>query len=306
MNYPIRIFSKEDYPALLKFLNANLAFDQLNEALLREKLDGDPFWQPEKALICHDQENMLGFMLGVLRDFGGKRYGFIKLMAVAHNFRRQGIATGLFNKLMDIFEKDHVDVVRIYDVPMNYLMPGIDPRYTEAVCFAMRSGFNRFADTCNLLVDLHSNKWETGKEEQQLVSDGIEISRPSHAEQEEVLKLIQQNWDLWRHEARSAFDDDPPSMHIAKLHGKVKAFSAHNANNKGMAWFGPMGTHPDLRGKGIGSILLKRCLRDMKQAGHEKAIIPWVGPIDFYAHHAGARVDRIFWRYEKIMNSKKT
>jgi GNAT superfamily N-acetyltransferase len=37
-----------------------------------------------------------------------------------------------------------------------------------------------------------------------------------------------------------------------------------------MGWFGPMGTHPDLRGLGIGSILLKRCLKDMKRNGLSK------------------------------------
>jgi mycothiol synthase len=39
----------------------------------------------------------------------------------------------------------------------------------------------------------------------------------------------------------------------------------------------------------------------MKEMGFVKAIIPWVGPIPFYMYHADAKMDRIFWRYEKIM-----
>jgi len=59
------------------------------------------------------------------------------------------------------------------------------------------------------------------------------------------------------------------------------------------------GTHPDLRGKGIGGILLKRCLQDMKDWELETSIIPWVGPIRFYSYYANAVVNRVFWRYEK-------
>jgi mycothiol synthase len=98
-----------------------------------------------------------------------------------------------------------------------------------------------------------------------------------------------------------ALGNHPVSVHVAVVDGIVKAFSAHSANNTGTGWFGPMGTHPDLRGKGVGSILLKRCLEDLKHAGHSQAIIPWVGPIAFYSHFCGAVVDRVFWRYEKVI-----
>jgi mycothiol synthase len=79
------------------------------------------------------------------------------------------------------------------------------------------------------------------------------------------------------------------------------AFSAHEGNNKGTGWFGPMGTSAELREKGAGSILLKKCLKDMKEMGFVKAIIPWVGPIPFYMHHVNSKVERVFWRYEKIL-----
>lgn len=299
MNFLIRTFLKKDYLPVLGFLNSNLDFDRFDEKLLHEKLEGDPYWQQEKTLICYEHDRIIGFMQGVLREIEGKKLGYIKLMAVMREYRRQGIATALFEQLTDLFKKDGVSVVRIYDSPMNYLMPGIDPRYTEAVCFALRMGFKRFADTSNLLVDLYSDAWETIEEEASLNEHDIIICRPDFSEKNEVLEFVQKNWTLWEYEVRRAFENNPPSIHIARLRGEIKAFSAHEANNKGMGWFGPMGTHPDLRGKGIGGILLKRCLLDMKKSGYQKAIIPWVGPIDFYAHHAGARVDRVFWRFEK-------
>jgi anti-anti-sigma regulatory factor len=60
-----------------------------------------------------------------------------------------------------------------------------------------------------------------------------------------------------------------------------------------------MGTAPEAEGHGLGRVLLHRCLADLYAAGHGKAVIPWVGPISFYARHCGARVDRVFWRFRR-------
>ena len=314
MEHQIRTYRPEDLSNLTEFLNANLDYDSLSKSLLKEKLEGDPDWEPEKALICHDGEKIIGFMQGVIRDIRGTRYGYIKLMAVGKSYRRQGIARALYEELEGCFISDNVDVVRIYDVPKNYFMPGIDLRYTEAVCFAIRMGFKRFGDATNLIVDLNESVWDTAREEKSLKIHGIEVKRAEVHEKQNVIDFVKDEWALWTHEVGMAFNDDPPSIHIAHLHarlprhggqasrqGKIKAFSAHNGNNKGTGWFGPMGTHPELRGKGIGSILLKRCLKDIKLMGQKRAIIPWIDHIDFYVHHANARVDRFFWRYEKLL-----
>lgn len=303
MEFAIRTYHENDLTALTDFLNANFEYDSISVELLNEKLEGDPNWDAQKVLICHDRDHILGFMQGVIRDIRETRYAYIKLMAVDQAHRRKGIARVMYQELEKVFSDEKVNVVRIYDVPMNYFMPGIDPRYTAAVCFALRMGFQRFGDTANLLVDLAPSNWSTIEEEKMLKSENIEISRPTKKELQEILAFVEDDWVLWKYEVEMAFRDRPPSIHVAYLDGKIKAFSAHNGNNKGTGWFGPMGTHPDLRGKGIGGILLKRCLKDMKDMGMKSAVIPWVGPIDFYSHHANARVDRVFWRFEKQLKT---
>ena len=99
MEYQIRTYRSEDLSAITEFLNANFDYDSLNESLLKEKLTEDPNWEPKKALICNDNDKILGFMQGVIRDIRGTRYGYIKLMAVDKNYRRQGIARILYEKL---------------------------------------------------------------------------------------------------------------------------------------------------------------------------------------------------------------
>jgi hypothetical protein len=62
-----------------------------------------------------------------------------------------------------------------------------------------------------------------------------------------------------------------------------------------------MGTDAAERQHGIGTVLLKRCLADMKSAGLETARIGWVGPVGFYARVLGARVERVYWFYRKAL-----
>jgi len=298
MNDSISLYQTQDLPALVAFLNANWDYDHITESGLAEKLEGDPKWMPEATFVCWEDETIIGFMQGVMRDIKGVRYAYIKLMAVDRDHRRKGIAKAMYGKLEDVFVQQQADVVRIYDVPLNYFMPGIDPRYTPALCWATRLGFERFGDTANLLVDLNQD-WDMSEKEAALKEADILVRRAKPDDKQAVLDFIQDEWALWSNEVEVAFQDMQPSIHIALLNGEVKAFSAHNANNKGTGWFGPMGTHPDLRGRGMGAILLKRCLNDMKEMGLSHSIIPWVGPIDFYAWHANAKVDRVFWRYEK-------
>ena len=133
---------------------------------------------------------------------------------------------------------------------------------------------------------------------------GIVIRRAGEEDKEKLWQFIGEQFALWRREVEPAFRWKPTPVHIALQKGRVVAFSAYDTNNFGTGWFGPMGTHPQLRGLGIGAILLKYCLQDLKEQGHRTAIIPWVAPIAFYSHHCGAVVDRVFWRFEKKITHK--
>jgi mycothiol synthase len=294
----IRTYNHADFNAVLNIMVRSHHFDEITEAILLEKLDGDPGYNPGMTFVAEVNGKTAGFMQGLVRDVRGEKIGYIKLMGVLPEFRRQGLARGMYEMLEKQALKEGAEKIRIYDVVMNYLMPGIDPRYTAALCFAEKMGFRRFNDTSNLHARLNRN-WDTTSAEEKLKKDGITVSRADGNIKESLMKFIDTHFDLWRHEVEVAFRNDPVSVHVATEGDVVKAFSAHSANNTGTGWFGPMGTHPDLRGKGVGSILLKRCLEDLKQAGHAYAIIPWVGPISFYSHYCDAVVERVFWRVEK-------
>ena len=295
----IRSFEEKNFYQLLDLCNTFMEYDNFSETLLREKVIEEPEFKAELALTAWDKDKLVGFMFAVIHTIRSENIGFIKLMVVDKQYRRQGIANEMYKRIEKIFKDQGAETARIYDVPFNYYMPGIDPRYTAALAFAERNGFERYGDTANMTASLQDQDFSTEKEEAALEEEGITICRAGYDDVEEVMDFIKEHFALWVNEIKNTYNSIPVSLHIARLNGKVRAFSAHNGNNFGTGWFGPMGTHPDLRGKGIGSILLKRCLQDMKDWGLEKTIIPWVGPYLFYSHYVNANIDRVFWRYKK-------
>ncbi len=297
----LKSFSEDHLDQYLELFNKNMKFDSITETLLREKIVDDMDFDPELNLSLWDGDILKGFLSGLIREINAEHTAYIKLMVVAEDSRRSGLGRQLYTEIEKRFIAKNAVKVRVYDVPFNYFMPGIDPRYTEALSFFETMGFSRFADTSNLVVTLQDQDFSTSDEEKSLEKEGIMVSRAGYEDMQDVFSFIEDFFPLWRTEISNAYNSLPVSLHIARLNGSLKAFSGHNGNNFGTGWFGPMGTHPDLRGKGIGGILLKRCLQDMKDWELGTSIIPWVGPIRFYSYYANAKVDRVFWRYEKYI-----
>lgn len=290
----------EQLPNLSNFWNRNVSYNPITLELLHEKTFGDADFDPKMTLLALENREIISFMQGLIRQVDHKlTRGYIKLFATAINHRRQGLATMLLTKIEAQMKAKEVTTLRLLDCNPNYLQPGIDPRYTEAIAFAERNGFKRFADTSNLEVDLQSQDFDTSSDEQNLSRANIDIRRATRDDWPLVEELIRNHFKAWLPEIQTTYKNNPISLHLAEFNGKIEAFSAYDANNLNTGWFGPMDTNPILRGKGIGGILLKRCLADMKQQGHKVSIIPRVGPIPFYLHYAKARLTRVFWRYEK-------
>ncbi len=299
----IRLFDEQELESVLNLCNQHMEFDRLSETLLREKLFDDPFFNPELIFTAYDAGQLIGFLAGVTRELPEGKVGYVKLMVVHSQFRRNGVGRALYQKLESELVRIGMQKVRVYDVPFNYFMPGIDPRYTPAVAFFETLGFKRVGETANMMVDLENQDFPTAEQEEKLSREGVEITRADYTDHQAIMEFVEQYYPLWRYEVANAYNSLPISLHIARHNGEIKAFSAHNGNNFGTGWFGPMATLPEWRGKGIGGVLLRRCLQDMKEWGLTESVIPWVGPVRFYAYYANARVSRVFWRYEKNLQA---
>ena len=78
------------------------------------------------------------------------------------------------------------------------------------------------------------------------------------------------------------------------------AFAVAEANNRGLGTFGPAGVAESARGHGFGKRLLLACLAGLREAGYERAIIPWAAAIDFYRKSCGAEPAHRFSILERL------
>lgn len=278
-----------------------------SEQIMLQKISKDPDHDEQLTLVAVENGKLRGFVMGVIRDVRGESIGYIKLLLVDARVSQQGTADALVREIEQRMIAQGVSKLRFFDAPLNYLFPGIPALDTALLCLAEKHGYKRFNDTVNMVVELKENsriKIEHEKEIQLLKDQEITIARVEESDYEHLLAFIRSDFDLWEYEVRQSLNVQPVAVHIAKdSAGKIIAFSAFEGNNQGTGWFGPMGTTPECRGKGIGGILLKRCLVDLKEIGFKQAIIPWVGPIGFYAKEVGAKISSIYWRYEKVVTS---
>lgn len=295
----IRSLKEAERPSITGLLAAALDRDWLNPGLVSEKLWADEGVTDALRLGVEVDGRLVGVGCGAIRHRDGEELGFIKLLAVDVQFRREGLASRLLGALEAALATAGCQRIRLGESAPNYLWPGVDLGYTAALLLFEKHGYQQFGETFNMSVDLLQAPLEMDAAVDILAGANLTVRRACASDHPSLMRLLAEHWPSWQAECQYCFEREPISLHVAVQDDAVVAFAAHDANNRGLGWFGPMGTAPQVRGKGLGAVLLKRCLRDMRDAGRRQAVIPWVGPLAFYAHHAGARIQRVFHRFEK-------
>ena len=299
----LRRLRPDDADALLALWNRSVPFDKLTGALLREKVWGDPHVDGDLAIVAEDDRQLVAFGMARLWPSADALRGTVPLLCVALERRREGIGGQILRRLEDGLAARGAAVARIAEAAPNYLTPGIDVRHTPGWLFVQKHGYAPIGEAVNMDVDL-GQSFDTADAERQLDAKGVTVRRAREADREGVRAFLAERWPAWIPEVDTTFAQAPVSLWLAFRDGDLLGFSAYDANNVGTAWFGPMGTAEAARGLGIGGVLCRRCLADLQAQGHARATIPWVAPVGFYAHHANARVSRVFHRFEKALSRR--
>ncbi len=282
-----------------------LIFDTFSASLLDEKLFLNPHPDRDEyhTLMAERDGEAVGMLQHVIR--ADEKLAWLGLFGVAEAHRRQGVGRRLFESARSSWRARGVRTVDVLTIPTNYLVPGLDPRYTPAVCFVESLGFVQRAKKANLRAVLDRD-FETRARETTLRADGIEVRRARVEDKELIERFFAADFgDGWLAEVRRAMKLDPPGVHLALRDSVIVGFSAHSTMNREWGNFGPMGTVESARGKGIGQVLLYRCLRDLKTAGFTSAVIPWIGPHRFYCNLLNCAIERVFWQYRLELTSQK-
>ncbi len=118
-------------------------------------------------------------------------------------------------------------------------------------------------------------------------AQGVILRRALAPEKRLVLSWVATHFSAaWADECDVAFSRQPLACFLATHGAELCGFAAYDAVC--LNFFGPLGIHPEQRGRGLGRQLLLAALHAMRQAGYGYAIIGAAGPVDFFKKTVGA------------------
>ncbi len=190
---------------------------------------------------------------------------WLRILAVDREQRGRGIGTALLR------DAEARGARGIGAEAGNYLTPGV---LEGQEGFFLRRGYAETARTQNL-------------ETMELPENGQQPT--ANGQRDQVLDFIRRTFgEIW------AFEASRGVLFHAEEDGEITAFAAHEANNRGLGFFGPTGVAPTHRGKKIGWQLLHACLADARRRGYQRVIIPWTDAISYYTKGCGAQIAHRF------------
>lgn len=299
MGVRIRAASDDDRMAVRELCVAALDADEPENA---EAFPAVLARRPHHHLVAVDpDEGVVGTAIGSVQQTDDGRVGHIDLLAVLPTARGRGIGRELLAALEAELRSAGCVESRFEGNPPSYAWAGIDTRYTRAICLAESAGYVKTGDALNMHADLAAlgSVLDTSDDERRLAESGIEVRRLAASDVESIRPWLDGWGGSWAAEALAGLAFDPVRCHIAReaRSGAWWGFAAWGCT--GPTLFGPMGTEATARRHGIGSVLLRRCLADQRDAGFARTEIGWTGPYRFYARAVHARITRTFWLYRK-------
>ncbi len=284
----VRPLERADLPAATAILAAACAFDRA-AVVADEKLFGrGPVGDP-RAWGAWEGEALVGVAAICAR--------YLRVLAVMPAARARGVGSALLATCETAAREAGEPRLRALDQPGNYLAPGIDVGNHEVITWLEKRDWVRDGEPrANLWIAVRDNPRVTKARAEALAEavreQGYDVRRARVDETALVDAVAKEFGGAWPFELAAALQD-PVGVHVALHEGAYCAFAAHDGNNRGLGWFGPTGTWPAHRGKGLGEALLLACLVDVAEH-HERCEVAWIGPRPFYEKAAGLVEDRAF------------
>jgi GNAT superfamily N-acetyltransferase len=256
----------------------------------------DQNWEPDGTFVLREQGEggrgaVRGFCVAIHRKIPlphmplDSDKGYITLFGVDEKLRRQGYGAQLLNAAEQYLRVEGAKRALVSPYAPGYFWPGVDvERYTAAVAFLMSRGYTEIMRPLAMetqLSKLRRPEWLRRKiaDLKATPSTSVEI-REYHPDlvpfvHDFMVEEFPGDWERWVRDA--ALD-----IHAGRSKSDRLLFAWDNATNSvvGMVhWnkerFGPVGTAPRVRGRGIGAWLTFEALERMRAAGKNVAWFLW-------------------------------
>lgn len=253
-----------------------MTHDQISESAFRTLVLLDPNFKAENMPVAVVDDRVVGFLLCITRQVPYFLQGmdvseaWITAFGVHPDYRGRGIGGALFDTITNKMRAEGRENVDISPYVPNYFVPGVDTEaYPVTIRFlSERQGFHTMYHAISMGADLSGfqippeiqARIERGEAE-----DGLTIRPISPADIPDLMPFLVEHfgWDWFRFAQNyllEYFGDSPGQICflIAREKGEVVGF-CQQRNER----FGPFGVRPDRRNRGIGRLLLFKCLEIM-------------------------------------------
>lgn len=288
MNMTVRPYRGADETALLTLWNASLTHDRIHAATFRTKVLLDPNFDPAGLLVAEANAHLIGFVLSLTRRVPlalqglEPEVGWITAFGVHPDYRRQGIGRGLFAAALERLRGLGRRRVLISPYTPNYFAPGVDmAAYPAALAFLQASDWRVISTPISMRAELTGFQIppEMTALQTRLEQEGIMVRPVEPTDLPDLMPFIAERfgWD-WHRFAQEYLlalfgpGADDICFLVATQGEQIVGYCQARRER-----FGPFGVATELRNRGIGRVLLFRCLAEMLARGFHCAWFLWTG-----------------------------
>lgn len=286
MTGPLRIGEGE---AVARFVAETLPNEAISETRFARQVLLDPNFDPNGALVARDGDRIVGLCLALGRRTplenapDDSERGYLTLLAVAPEFRRQGIGRTLVLAAETYHREQGRRFVQVSPYAPGYFIPGPDEAdHAAAIALLESLGYQKVYRPLSMecpLWNLTVPDW-VERAERDLLDHGVRIRNLDLAlilpTLEFAARVFAGDWVRYARDAAHAIlaGDCPERLVVAVDESgpdPVVVGYSHHAGER----FGPIGVDPARRGQKIGQVLMYRTLRAQQRAGCRTAWFLW-------------------------------
>ena len=292
----VRAYRGTDETALIGLWNSTMTHDRINESAFRTRVLLDTNFNPEGLWVAAESRangkadgQLRGFVLSIARQVPlflqglEPEVGWITAFGVHPQHRRQGIGRQLLDAALARLASMGRKRVLISPYTPNYFIPGVDvDAYPEAMAFLQATGWQTTSTPISMRAELTGFQIPDDileLEERRANEDRIIVRPVLPCDLPELMPFIARHfgWDWFRFAQEYLLElfgpgSDEIGFLVASQRGRIVGYCQQKRER-----FGPFGVAEEMRNKGIGRLLLFRCLAIMVTQGFHCAWFLWTG-----------------------------
>jgi len=271
--------------------NRWLKYDPLTLAVFERKVLLDPNFDPEGLKLAYSGGKVVGFCLSIARRYPLYYQGLEEergwVTALACDPSAPEVGAALLSASLEYLRGRGCREVLFSPYTPNYFFPGVDPdRYPWLLKLLEQHGFERVHEALSMDAQLWPDftvPEEVERLERELEREGVVVRPLETRDIRPFLSFLERNFpaDWYRHALELLQSGcEKGQVLVAVKGGEVVGYCQywHSEDyhwHRPGAHFGPFGVRGDMRGKGIGTVLLARCLWEMRARGIHSAFVLW-------------------------------